>query len=241
MGIPILGRLGKKKPVPKEESPEEKAKRLKDELKEAERQAKEKKKLDDLARQARERVPAPPAVPIPGAQPANVQSLEEFPIGQKIGWEVTRLVEGQTKRITIVRGQVAIKADRFGRPPKAMFVKVSRAGRNSLYFIDPQRLIRVKTLQRGKEVESYKVVFHEFICEPMKADGTIEWSDELEMILADSGLDQYVQIAASDLGFQLTPTIRNVMIIVAFLGLLMGLALNGAFHLTPTTIVHWVP
>jgi hypothetical protein len=201
------------------------------------------KKLADVRKEAVP-VPTPSVVPIAGAVDANVKSLEEFSIGEKIGWEVTRLVEGQTKRITIIRGMVAIKAGRTGRPPKFMFVKVKRAGRTNLYFVDPQRIIKVTTMQglRAKsEVTSYKVVFHEFICEPMKSDGTIEYSDELEMILADSGLDQYVQIASSDLGFQLTPTLRNVLIIIGVLGLFTGLAVNGAYHIVPSTVIHWVP
>jgi hypothetical protein len=201
------------------------------------------KKLDEVQEQATNPPSVPPVVPIAGGQTANVQSLEEFPIGTKIGWEVTRLVEGLTKRITIVKGEVAIKAGRTGGPPKFMFVKVARAGRTNYYFIDPQRIIKVVTTQGRKkqEVTSYKIVFHEFIAEAMKLDGTIEWSEELEMILADSGMDQYVEIASSDLGFKMTPTLRNALILIGFLGVFIGLALNGSQHFIPTTLIHWVP
>lgn len=223
-----------------------KVKVSREELKRRNEEAEAKRKLADIREEANP-ISTPREAPISGAEKATdagVKSLEEFPIGEKIGWEVTRLVEGQTKRITIVRGGVAIKADRYGRPPKFMFVKVKRGGRTNLYFIDPQRIIKVTTLQgrrKKQKVVSYKVVFHEFICEPMKIDGMIEWSDELEMILADSGLDQYVQIASSDLGFELTPTIKRVMIIIAILGFMTGLALNGSMHFIPTTLIHWVP
>lgn len=238
-------------------SPEAKERRAKEKLalsrkmvKEDARARKEREKAEKALSEVRKEaapVPAPPKVPIPdaaSAKPTNIKSLEEFPIGQTIGWEVTRIVDGDTKRITEVRGVVAIKADRFGRPPKAMFVKVARGGRTNYYFVDPRRLIRVVTMAgrwNKREVVSYKVVFHEFIAEAMKIDGTIEWSDELEMIVADSGLEQYVQIASSNLGFQLTPTIRNLLIIVGLLGLFLGVSVNGAYHIVPTVQIHWVP
>ena len=77
--------------------------------------------------------------------------------------------------------------------------------------------------------------------EALNQDGTLVWSDDLELILADSGLDQYVTIAAYEGGFQFTATLKKAMLLVAFLGIMLGLALNGTSHIVPQTVIHWIP
>ena len=96
--------------------------------------------------------------------------------------------------------------------------------------------------KKGKpETTEYKLVYDVLLGEALNQDGTVTWSDDLELILADSGLDQYVTVAAFEGGFQFTSTLRNIMIIVAILGLFFGIAIDGVEHFVPQTIIHWVP
>lgn len=195
-------------------------------------------------RQEAEGLPLPPAVAAPTTagtkeEQGVIKSLEEFPIGEKLGWELTRIVvDDPPRRVTIMRGAVAIKADRLGRPPKLLFIRARVDMRNMLYYIDPKRIIKVTTDKGGV---SYKLVFDILFSEALKQDGSLEWDEDLEMILADAALDQYVLIAEALPGFHFTPTLRNAMILVGVLGLFMGISLNGTFHFVPTTLIHWVP
>lgn len=188
--------------------------------------------------------PIPPPPIIPPLQNPNatetqgeINSLAEFPIGQKIGIEMTRIKEGTTSRIVVSKGSIKIKGK---DPRKLLFFFVGKSG----YYVNPKKIIKVTSttgLIRKVEKVSYKLVLDVLYGEALNQDGSIEWDDELEMILADSGLDQYVTIAAYEGGFLLTPTIKRVMVILGVLGFLMGLAINGSEHLIPTTIIHWLP
>jgi hypothetical protein len=191
--------------------------------------------------------PAPVALPAPPnstQENAGFQTIQEFPIGQKLGIEFSRIVEGNHKRVIQSRGTADIKFGRRGGNDfaKFFFIFTKQGG----YYINPRKIIKVTTnskrLGRGAtETVSYKLVFDVLYGESLNQDGTITWDEELELILADSGLDQYVAIAAYEAAFQLTPTLKKVMMIVGFLAFLIGLAINGADHVVPTTIVHWVP
>ena len=78
-----------------------------------------KKKLSDVKNVVQPTVTesAPISVaPEAKTEQGKIKSLEEFPIGQKLGIEMTRVVEGTHKRIVIAKGKVAIKVK--GRVPK---------------------------------------------------------------------------------------------------------------------------
>ena len=200
---------------------------------------KEKKKLADL-RKIVNPLPAPPPVPVP-SEPntvetqGEVKSLAEFPIGTKLGIELTRIKEGTITRITISKGKVKIKGK---DPRKLLFFAVGK----SCYHINPKKIIKVSSTSGNKKVTvSYKLAYDVLYGEALNQDGSIEWDDELEMILTDSGMDQYVTIAAYEGGFQLTPTLKKVMLILGAVGFIGGLAINGAAHVIPTVLIHWVP
>ena len=184
---------------------------------------------------------APPPV-VPGATQTQgeVASLEEFPVDAKLGWELTRIAVGNPpKRITIYKGTVAVKSSgTLNRPPKILFIHTEIDRRHMLYYIDPKHIIKVVS---EKATVSYKIVFDILHSEALAQDGSLNWDDDLEMILADSSLDQYVTIAEAAPGFQLSGTLKRVMLVIALLGVLMGISLNGSLHIVPTTIIHWVP
>jgi hypothetical protein len=184
------------------------------------------------------------AVAVPKADGSTVENaglhtLEEFNElkGTKIPVELTRIVEGTHKRITVMRGNVSIVVGRTGDVAKILFFTLKK----EIYFVDPRRIIKVTSTVKGKVVVTYKLVFDLFFCEALNADGTVEWSDDLEMVLADSTLDQYVTIASFEGGFQFTPTLYRVMLFVAIMGLFLGIGINGSDHVIPITVVHWVP
>jgi len=218
------------------------------EEKHQEKQSKEVKgalaKLREL-KQGAQGNPSPPAVPpASNASNADFTSLEEYKEihGDKIPFELSRLVlqvGDKYQSIVVMRGQVKITVGRTGDVAQILFVKVKK----SLYYVNPRRIIRVE-ITKGRKHETvviHKLEFDILYAEAMDAEGRIQWDDDLEMILADSALDQYVIIASAEQGFQLTPTIKRAMLIVGFLGFLIGLAINGAYHLVPQTVVHWIP
>ena len=218
-----------------------------DEKKDAARLEKEikegKKRLAKIQKAAKPVAP-PPAVPIPAPAKGTVEtqgevtSLAEFVIGAKIGIELTRIKQGTALRIIVSKGMVQIKAGKIGVDPrKFLFFIVG----HSAYYVNPKKIITVTTTKGKKTMTSYKLVYDVLYGEALDQDGRITWDDELELLLADSGLDQYVTIAAFEGGFQLTPTIKKVMMILGALGFFLGLAMNGAAHIVPTTIVHWIP
>lgn len=203
-----------------------------------------KKELETVKEQTQP-LPAPPAIPlVPSVgttqTQGDIQSLQEFPIGQKLDIEITRLAEGTLKRITIAKGKVPIRS-RGGRPIKMAKLLFFVWQRGAQYYVNPKKIIKVTTTIKGVAKVSYKLVYDALYAEPLNQDGTIDWDDELELILADSGEDQYVTIAAFEGGFQFTPTLVRAIIIIALLGGFLGLALNGTNHFIPTTEIHWVP
>ncbi len=200
---------------------------------------KELARLAEIAKKAKP-IDAPPGPPIPGAEPANFKTLEEYTeiTGRnKLPVELTRLAP-DNKRITVLKGAVDLRVGRGADIAKILFLFTKKTG----YYIDPKGILKVPIKKGKKESFAYKLVFDTLYGEHLSADGTMEWNDDLEMILADTGgLDQPVMIAAWEGRFEFTTTIRNVMIVVGFLGLLFGLTLNGTVHLTPITQIHWVP
>ena len=216
----------------------------KERAKEDKEREKDKKRLEEI-RNAVEPKDAPPAVspPVPEDQTqesAGMQTLQEFTEltgRKKIPVELTRIVERTNKRVTVMRGNVGIVLARGNDVGKILFFFLKKEA----YFVDPKRIIKVtQTLKKGKAV-TYKLVYDILFSEPLKTDGMIEWSDDLEMVLADSGLDQYVTIASFEGAFQLTQGVKQAMLIVAFLGILLGLAINGVEHIVPTVLIRWVP
>jgi hypothetical protein len=171
--------------------------------------------------------------PIVEGQSANIDSFLELPIKSKIGIELTNLKDG--KRIVIVRGVTSIRPTLF---KKEIFFFVWN---HMAYYVKPSALIKI-TKQKGKKtVTLFKLVFHILISEPLKIDGTTDWDDELEGILVDSGMDQYIIAATFEQGFQLSPELIRILIIVGALGTFLGLTMNGVLHLTPSEVIHWLP
>lgn len=198
---------------------------------------KAKKKLDEV-KQVAVPVPSPPPTELPKQPEETIEpaGLTEFPIAQKVGYEITRIADGTTKRIIIKKGVIAIKADRSGRIPNLLFFEWGQ--KKDLKWVNAEKILKVTD---AKKQVSYKLVYDLLFAEPLEPNGTIEYDEDLEMVLKDSGMDQYITIAAYEGGFELTPTLKRVLIILAALGFFAGLAINGADHVVPTTIIHWVP
>lgn len=192
-----------------------------------------------------------PVVPPPktknSVEEKPLKSMAEFPIDAKLQVEFSRITkkEGNVhKRIVQSRGVARIKLGGFGGGDltKLLFIVTPKAA----YYVNPTKIIRVTLISKkliGKAVTStiYKLVFDPLYSEALNQDGSITYDDELESILANSAMDQYITVAAFEGTFQLTPTLKKVLMIVGGLALLWGLALNGALHIVPTTIVHWIP
>lgn len=182
----------------------------------------------------------PPAPPPAMSPPVDESKpMEQFPIPTTIAIELTRIKEGTNKRVTTRKGKVTL-VPRFGGGKDLFFFYVGKFG----YFIDPSKIIEVKTLTGRKKdttVISQKLVYDVFNMEPLDKDGNLIWSVPLEIIHRDSILDQYITVATFEGTFQLTPNLMRAIILVAILGVLIGLAVNGTVGLTPHTIIHYVP
>jgi hypothetical protein len=207
---------------------------------------KEKKDAIDRLREIRKGAsgdPSPPAVASsPNASESDIASWEEYKEinGSTIPVELSRLAkqrEGKWQRIVVMRTQAKITVGRTDDVTKILFVSFKK----NLYYCNPRRIIKVTIQKRNKTVVIHKLEFDILYAEAMDAQGNIKWDDDLEMVLADSTLDQYVTIASSEAGFHFTPTLKRALEIVAFLGFLLGLAINGAAHIVPTTLIHWLP
>jgi hypothetical protein len=190
------------------------------------------KKLDEIKTLAAipEDAPPPPTT-LSGDSPP--QPLEQLPIPKKIAIELTRL-KGD-RRVTTKRG-VATLVPRSNKD--IFFVFIGKMG----YFIDPAKIVKVKdTGRRGKSVITEKLVYDQFNSEALDQEGKLSFSWTLEELLADSGMEQYINVATFEGSFQLTPALMRALMFVGFLGFLMGLSINGSAHVVPTTIIHWIP
>jgi hypothetical protein len=187
--------------------------------------------------------PAPPAVaPAGNLSDSDYPSWEEYMEihGDTIPVELSRLVKKsgeKWQRITVMRTQAKVRVGRTDDVTKILFVSFKK----NLYYCNPRRIIRVTIQKRNRTIVIHKLEFDILYAEAMDALGNITWDDDLEMVLADATLDQYVTIASSETGFHFTPELKRALEVVAFLGFLLGLAINGAAHVVPTTIIHWVP
>lgn len=189
-------------------------------------------------------IPVPPSVPLVPApnttqSQGDIQSLDELPANTKLDIEITRLVGTGLERLVSAKGKISLKST--GRPKKLPKILFFLWQRGAQYYIDPTKIIKVIKTVKGKETVSYKLVYDIIFGEALNLDGSITWNDDLELILADSGLDQYVTIAAFEGGFQFTPTLIRALIIISLMGVFLGLALNATNHFIPTTQIHWVP
>jgi hypothetical protein len=171
----------------------------------------------------------------PPQEVAPSTGLEQFPISKKIPIEMTRVKEGTNKRVTTRKGTVTL-TPRFGN--KDIFYFDFGKMR---YFVDPSKTIPVVETKGRKTITTEKLVYDVFNSEPLNKDGTISFSWELERLMRDSALDQYLTVATFEGGFQMTPQLRNAVLVIAILGVLIGLALNGSLGLTPKTVIHWLP
>ena len=195
--------------------------------------AKNLKKIEDLKKDVSEK---PPQNLVPVVAP--VSALEEESIGEFVNFEIGKEKKG--KRVTVVRGRIKVRPDRFGRLRDKFLFQWDKGG----YFVRLDKLIEVeiKTGLRKKGTQKVrKLVYDMLFSEPLEQDGSVRWDDQLEEILTDAGAGQYIDAASQEGGFQLTPALIRALIVVGLLGSLLGLALNGTAHITPTTIIHWVP
>lgn len=174
----------------------------------------------------------------PPAQPEKaLATLEQFPVPRTIQIELTRIKDGTLKRATTKTGKVTI-IPRSGK--SIFFFFVGEMG----YFVDPAKIITVQTAtgRRKKTITTtQKLVYDVFHAEPLDASGNLAWSWDVEHLLRDSAMAQYIAVATFEGGFQLTPALMRIMVVVGLFGAFIGLAVNGSAHLVPTTIINWVP
>jgi hypothetical protein len=205
---------------------------------EAEKRAKEKdpKALVKLAKMKKEITDTPPPAAT-AEQPAH-SALEEESIGEFVNFEIGKEKSG--KRVTVIRGRIKVRPDRFGRLRNKFLFEWDKGG----YYVNLAKLIEVEVKKgmRRKTVEKVrKLVYDIRQSEPLEQNGEVVWDDELEEILTDAGAGQYIDAASQEGGFQLTPQLIKMLILVGVFGGFLGLALNGVAHFTPITQVHWVP
>ena len=228
----VILRFGNK--APKELYPKSEAK-AEAKLKAAEKQKKkalaELKKIKDEAK-----VPEPPPLKpdAVSSPPQPLATLQQIPIPKKIDIELTRMREG--KRAVMRRGKATL-VPRLMNNQDIFFFWVGKNG----YFIDPSKIITVQETKRGKTVTKEKLVYDVFNSEPLDQSGNLTFSWIVEKLLVDSAMDQYITVATFEGSFQLTPQLIKILLVVGLLGSFIGLAINGAAHLVPTTIINWVP
>jgi hypothetical protein len=210
----------------------EELKRRAAEKKAAEEEAKKQKALDKL----NELKDRPPEGHTP--EPPTTSPLEEEMIGQSVNFEIGKSKKG--KRVVVVRGKIPVLPGRFGSMKNKFFFAWDKGA----YLVRLDKLIEVevKTGMRKKTVQKVrKLVYDVMYLEPLDEQGRVYWDDEAEEVLTDSGADQYITAATFEGGFQLTPQLIKMLVVVGVLGGFLGLALNGVAHFTPITQVHWVP
>jgi hypothetical protein len=215
--------------------PKEELKRRAAEKKAAEEEAKKQKALAKLEETKKEITDKPPEGQIP-ERPTS--ALEEESIGEFVNFEIGKEKNG--KRVTVFRGRIKVRPDRFGRLRNKFLFEWDKGG----YYVNLAKLIEVEVKRgmRKKTVEKVrKLVYDIRQSEPLEQNGEVVWDDELEEILTDAGAGQYIDAASQEGGFQLTPQLLKMLILVGVLGGFLGLALNGVAHFTPITQVHWVP
>lgn len=201
---------------------------------------KKKKALEELrAIKNKAKVPElpPPALKpdaILPSPPQPITGLEQIPIPRKIDVELTRIRDG--KRAIVRRGKATL-VPRLMNNQGIFFFWVGKNG----YFIDPAKIITVQDTVRGKTVTREKLVYDVFNSEPLDSNGGLTYSWLVEKLLVDSAMDQYITVATFEGSFQLTPQLIKILIVVGLLGSFMGLAINGAAHLVPVTVINWVP
>ena len=203
--------------------------------KEKAEEAKRLKKMEDLKKEVTDKPPPPTPTPVLAALPT---ALEEESIGEFVNFEIGKEKKG--KRVTVVRGRLRVRPDRFGRLRDKFLFQWDKGA----YYVDLNKLIEVEVKKgfRGKAIEIVRRLVYDIVSsEPMNQDGTVEWDDNLESILTDAGAGQYIDAASAEGGFALTPALIRALIVIGLLGTFLGLALNGTAHFTPTTIVHWIP
>lgn len=197
------------------------------------------KKLDDIKKGSGP-IPGPAPIPVQAKKGTKeeqgaITSLQELPIDAKLEVWFTRAIESTNKRIVVAKGRIQMKAGRFSKDLRKLLFVVLPQG---TYYVNPKLITKI-TDESGKI--SFRLIYDVLYSELLEQDGTVQYDEELEQILTDSAMDQYVTIAAFQGGFTLTPTLKRIMLIIGGLGFFIGLALNGSNHIIPVTIIHWLP
>lgn len=202
---------------------------------------KKEKAIKDLEKIKDESKP-PDGIPPPPPPNQSTTALQQYDVPASIQIELTRLKEepNGNKRATTKRGRVTL-IPRFQGNKDLFFFWIGKRG----YFIDPSKIIDVYTTKgfRNKKqiVTDKKLVYDVFNTEPLDSTGKLEWSWDVESLLRDSVMDQYITVATFEGGFQLTTTLMRAILVVGVLGAFLGLAINGTYGLTPKEIIHFVP
>jgi hypothetical protein len=190
------------------------------------------KKMDEIKEMAKPPAELPPPAPV-----VTENKLEQTAIPKTIQIEIGRMKDG--KMAVTRKGRVTL-VPRFRNNQEVFWFFIGKLG----YYVDPSKIIKTEMevgRRKKTKVVSEKLVYDVFCPEPLNQDGSITWSWEVETLLADSAMDQYITVATFESSFQLTPPLVRALIVVGFLGLLIGLSINGAVHVVPATYIHWVP
>lgn len=199
--------------------------------------ARAKKKRDQAKKKLKEvQEAATPPKDIPPETQVPKPPISEFVIPKQIPIELTRL-KSDGSRAVIRKGRVTL-IQRFAGGKDVFFFYVGKMG----YYIDPAKIIKVETKgRRGKIKVLEKLVYDVLHSEPLNQEGKLDWSWDVEHLLRDSGMDQYITVATFESGFQLTSNLLKAMLISGVLGTFLGLAINGSAHIIPITQIHWIP
>ena len=167
------------------------------------------------------------------APPTN-PALTEIASEKVIPIELTK-VKGNGRAV-VVRGKARVKPNLLGQFTMHFFRYKDMA-----YLIKLSKIIEVEERAWGKVRKVEKLVYDILYSEPLNQDGTITWDWDLEQVITDSGMDQYVQAATFEQGVRLDAGLVKILAVVGFFGILFGMGINGAAHLVPITVVHWLP
>jgi hypothetical protein len=209
----------------------------------AERQEADAKKRKDALERLKELSDTPPSPYNPPVVPVGAP-LVDMGLPSRIAIEIVDIKEG--KKVTLALGAVSPKASPLNAGKDIFFFYWKRFA----YYLDFSKVVDVTEKEskiasfaggKNKPAIKKKLVFHVLYSEPLNQDGSISWSYELESILTDSAMDQYIVACTFEGTFTLTKQVVILMCVVGGMLFIMGIGLDGVAHIVPTTEIHWGP
>ncbi len=173
------------------------------------------------------RRPPTPKPTMTDAPPA-IEVRPEHPLTKKIRCRMTTMKEesGLLKRVTVRRFKIS-KSTRVFRMKTGKLKDMEWGA----YFND------LSCLDRNNEL-SWDVNYSEPL-DP--SDGLPNYSSSFAIMLANSFVSQAIKVATLLSGFIFQRRHILFMLVAGLFGGMLMISLDTILHITPTTVIHWVP